>query len=221
MLQSMRKHAKFFYFLFFIVILSFVFWGVGSLDKSASVNVAEIGKEKISVEEYWKAYEGVRARFRDTYKENFDEEMEKKLNLKETVLNSLIDERVLLLSAKELGLTVTDKELQEVIVNDPRFMRDGVFRKDIYFKTLELNRLTPEMFETSTRQQLLELKMRRLVWSAVDVTQADLRNMPTDEKTAQMMTQALLLNERDAALRSYIDNLKGRMVIKIKKDVIS
>lgn|SRR5208283_393404 len=221
MLQSMRKHAKFFYFLFFIVILSFVFWGVGSLDKSASVNVAEIGKEKISVEEYWKAYEGVRARFRDTYKENFDEEMEKKLNLKETVLNSLIDERVLLLSAKELGLTVTDKELQEVIVNDPRFMRDGIFRKDIYFRTLELNRLTPEMFETSTRQQLLELKMRRLVWSAVDVTQADLRNMPTDEKAAQMMTQTLVLNERDTALRSYIDNIKGRMVIKIKKDVIS
>jgi len=217
----MRKHAKFFYFLFFIVILSFVFWGVGSLDKSASVNVAEIGKEKISVEEYWKAYEGVRARFRDTYKENFDEEMEKKLNLKETVLNSLIDERVLLLSAKELGLTVTDKELQEVIVNDPRFMRDGIFRKDIYFRTLELNRLTPEMFETSTRQQLLELKMRRLVWSAVDVTQADLRNMPTDEKAAQMMTQTLVLNERDTALRSYIDNIKGRMVIKIKKDVIS
>src|SRR5512139_950627 len=120
MLQAMRKHAKFFYVLFFIVILSFVFWGVGGLDQPTAVTVAEIGKEKITVEEYWRAYERVRAAYRDMLRTQFDEEMEKKLRLKETVLDNLIEDRVLLVMARSLGITVTDKELQDVLTTDPR-----------------------------------------------------------------------------------------------------
>jgi peptidyl-prolyl cis-trans isomerase D len=221
MLKTMRKHAKFFYFLFFIVILSFIFWGVGTLDKPTAVSVAEIGKEKITVEEYWRAYENVRQQLRDIYKEKFNEEMEKSLKLKETVLNSLIDERVLLISAAELGVKVTDKELQDAIVNDPRFMRDGIFRKDVYFRTLDLNRLTPEMFENSMRQQLTLLKMRRLIASAIDVTPLDLKDVTGDEKKVNEARQAILADKSNAAIKSYVDSVKQRMKFKVNMDLIS
>jgi peptidyl-prolyl cis-trans isomerase D len=217
----MRKHAKFFYFLFFIVILSFIFWGVGTLDKPTAVSVAEIGKERVTVEEYWRAYENVRQQFRDIYKEKFDAEMEKSLKLKETVLNSLIEERVLLISAAELGIKVTDKELQDAIVNDPRFMRDGIFRKDVYFRTLDLNRLTPEMFENSMRQQLTLLKMRRLIASAVDVNPLDLRGVSGDEKKINEAKQAILADKGNAAIKSYVDGVKQRMKFKVNMDLIS
>ena len=46
MLESMRRHARYFYVLFVVVIITFIFWGVGGVDKSASVNVAEIGKRR-------------------------------------------------------------------------------------------------------------------------------------------------------------------------------
>ncbi|MCL4536692.1 MAG: SurA N-terminal domain-containing protein [Nitrospirae bacterium] len=221
MLKTMRKHAKFFYFLFFIVILSFIFWGVGTLDKPTAVSVAEIGKERVTVEEYWRAYENVRQQFRDIYKEKFDAEMEKSLKLKETVLNSLIEERVLLISAAELGIKVTDKELQDAIVNDPRFMRDGIFRKDVYFRTLDLNRLTPEMFENSMRQQLTLLKMRRLIASAVDVNPLDLRGVSGDEKKINEAKQAILADKGNAAIKSYVDGVKQRMKFKVNMDLIS
>lgn len=221
MLKAMRKHAKFFYFLFFIVILSFIFWGVGTLDKPTAVSVAEIGKEKITVEEYWRAYENVRQQLRDLYKEKFNEDMEKSLKLKETVLNSLIDERVLLILAAELGVKVTDKELQDAIVNDPRFMRDGIFRKDVYFRTLDLNRLTPEMFENSMRQQLTLLKMRRLVASAVDINPLDLKGVTGDEKKVNEVSQALLADKSNAAIKSYVDSVKQRMKFKVNMDLIS
>jgi peptidyl-prolyl cis-trans isomerase D len=221
MLKTMRKHAKFFYFLFFIVILSFIFWGVGTLDKPTAVSVAEIGKEKITVEEYWRAYENVRQQLRDLYKEKFDEEMEKSLKLKETVLNSLVEERVLLISASELGITVTDKELQDAIMNDPRFMRDGIFRKDVYFRTLELNRLTPEMFENSMRQQLTLLKMRRLIASAIDVTPLDLKGVSGDEKKIAEARQAILMDKSNAAIKSYVDSVKQRMKFKVNMELIS
>lgn len=221
MLKTMRKHAKFFYFLFFIVILSFVFWGVGTLDKPTAVSVAEIGKEKITVEEYWRAYENVRQQLRDLYKERFNEEIEKSLKLKETVLNSLIDERVLLISAAELGVRVTDKELQDAIVNDPRFMRDGIFRKDIYFRTLDLNRLTPEMFENSMRQQLTLIKMRRFIASAIDINLLDLKGVASDEKKVNEARQAILADKSNAAIKSYVDSVKQRMKFKVNMDLIS
>ncbi|MBA4349251.1 MAG: hypothetical protein C0415_04590 [Thermodesulfovibrio sp.] len=221
MLRAMRKHAKYFYVLFFIVILTFIFWGVGTVDQPTSVSVAEIGNEKITVEEYWRAYERARQAYRELYKDKFDEEMEKKLQLKESILNSLVDERVLLISARESGLTVSDKELHDVIINDPRFMRDGVFRKDVYFRTLELNRLTPEMFENSMRLQLTELKIKRLIWSSADINQLDLKDVSGDDKKVNELKQLILFDKRNTVLKSYIDSIKQRMNLKINKDVIS
>ena len=104
MLKVMRKHAKYFYVLFFIVILTFIFWGVGTVDKTGGVEiVAEVGKYKITADEYWKTYDRVYRFYREIYKDKFDEEMEKKMNLKENVLDSMINERVLLTAAKECG----------------------------------------------------------------------------------------------------------------------
>lgn len=221
MLKTMRKHAKYFYVLFFIVILTFIFWGVGPLDKPTEISVAEIGDERITIEDYWRAYESTRQKYREIYKDKFDEEMEKSLNLKETVLNNLVDDKVLLISAKEIGLTVTDKELQEAIINDPAFMRDGVFKKDVYLRVLEFNRLTPEMFEASMREQLLTLKMRRLIGSSIDLTEAELKGISGDEKLISQLRQAILLNKMDSVVRSYIDNAKQKINIKINKEIIS
>lgn len=219
MLQSMRKHAKFFYVLFFIVILSFIFWGVGTNDKSATLSIAEVGNEKIPAEDYWRAYELVRASYRDNYKGQFNEEMEKKLNLKEKVLNELIEEKVLLITAKEIGISVSDAEVQETIVNDQRFIRDGMFRKEIYFKTLELNRLTPDMFENSIKQQMTLTKMQRLIWSVVDINPLDIKDVP--EKDADVKRQLLMLEKSNAAMISFVEAARQRLNVKVRTDLIS
>lgn len=221
MLKTMRKHAKYFYVLFFIVILSFIFWGVGPLDKPTEATIAEIGKEKISVEEYWRTYDRARDFYRQIYKGQFNQEMEEKLKLKETVLNGLIEERVLLGSAHEIGLKVTDQELQDAITSDSRFVRDGGFKKDVYLKTLQLNRLTPEAFENSVRQQLAVQKMKMLIWSSLDISVYDTGNISLDDKKFNEMKQILLSQKRDKALKSYVESMKIRLNVKVNKDLIS
>lgn len=220
MLQAMRKHAKYFYFLFFIVILSFIFWGVG-VDRSTVVTVAEVGREKITIEEFWRAYENTRQAYREIFGEQFDPELEKKLNLREAVLNTLIDEKVLLITARQLGITVTDKELQNAIMNDPRFIRDGVFRRDVYFRALELSRLTPKMFEESLRRQLTLQKMSRLIGSVVDLTPFELEKIPGNEKEAGEIARAALLNKIDAALISYARSIRQNIKVKVNMELIS
>jgi len=218
MLKAMRKHAKFFYVLFFIVILSFIFWGVGTVDKSTSVTIAEIDKEKISVEDYWKAYDRAREFYRQLFKEKFDETLEKQLNLKQKVLDSLIDERVLLLAAKKEGIKVTDEELQDSVVNDPAFMRDGKFNNEIYLRTLQLNRLTPEYFESMKRRELTLTKMRRLVGEAVDLTDVDVPPASGPDQDAARQAQAMEM--KDKAMRSYIEGMKKQMKIVVNQQLL-
>lgn len=215
MLKAMRKHAKYFYVLFVVVILSFIFWGVGTVDQPTSVPIAEVGEEKISLEEYWRAFERTADLYREIYKERFDEEMQKGLRLK--VMDSLIEERVLLVAAEEAGITVSDRELQDAITTDPTFTRDGAFNKEIYLRTLELNRMTPRYFEAVKHKELMLKKMRRLVEESVDLIPSELKAVEGDETKRQ----ALLEAKKQAALKSYVEGLKKQMDIKINLDLIT
>jgi len=225
MLKALRQKARYFYVLFFIVILTFIFWGVGTVDKTGGVEIlAEVGKHKITTEEYWKTYDRVYRFYREIYKEKFDEEMEKKINLKENVLNSMINERVLLTAAQKAGITVGDQELQDAVAREPVFMKNGVFDKEIYVNRLKLNRITPEEFERSKRQELVLSKVRRLVELSVDVpdsTDFQPSQDSSNEQASKMIQQARLNDLREKALTSYIEGLKKDIKIKVNKQLIA
>ncbi|NLI30325.1 MAG: hypothetical protein GX423_09630 [Nitrospiraceae bacterium] len=219
MLQGMRKHARYFYVLFIIVILSFIFWGVGPLDKPTELTVAEVGKEKITIEEYWRTYENARTMYRQIFRDQFNEELEKKLNLKEAVLESIINERVMLAAAADMGITVSDLEVQDAILSNPQFKRDGVFKKEVYFRTLELNRMTPEQFERSTRQQMAVSKLKSIIWASVDGIPSEV-TPGGDTQKAQELSRSLSA-KRDLALKSFIEAAKASMQIKVNRERIS
>lgn len=221
MLKMMREHAKFFYILFFIVILSFIFWGVGSVDKSTAVPVVKIGKEQITLEDFWTAYDRARNFYKEVYKDKFNDELEKQLNIKQLVLDALINERVLFITAKKAGITVTDVELEDAIINDPAFLRDGRFNKDIYLRILDLNRMTPEFFESMKRKEITALKMRRLVGESVALTDIDLKKSSGGEQPKADVVQAMLFEMRDKVLKSYIEGMKNKMKIEVNQQIIS
>jgi len=222
MLKVMRRHAKYFYVLFFIVILSFIFWGVGTVDKSGKDNlVAEVGPLKISGEEYWRAYDNAFKFYRDLYKEKFDEEMQNKLRLKERVLNSLVENKVLLAAAKDNGIKVSDEELNEAIKNEPAFMVNGAFDNYVYQNRLRLMRLTPESYEGVKRQELLTEKMKRLIELSVYIPESDLSGVSGDEQTVRALKMAMINSAKAKAVNAYVEGLKKGMKVKIYKDFIS
>lgn len=219
MLKAMRKHAKYFYVLFVIVIFAFIFWGVGDIDQSTGVPIATVGKEKISVEEYWREYDRAVNNLREIYKEKFDEEMEKKLKLKEMVLDSLIEDRLILSAAEAAGIKVIDKELEDSITNDPIFMRDGAFNRDVYLKTLELLRLTPQLYEYLKRRELTAIKMIRLIEDSIDISPSELKGLKADA-SLQAEVFSRLNAKRDIAFKSFVEGLKRQADIKINNNLI-
>lgn len=221
MLQFMKKHAKIFYIFFFLIIISFIFFYVGPVDKSTTVPIAEIEKDKITIEEYWRAYDRARGLYRDIYKEKFDEDLEKKLKLKEKVLDSMIEEKVLMITAKNIGINIKDEELEEAIKHETTFTRNGAFDRDIYLKTLQLNRITPEFYENVKRQELTIVKMKRLIGESIALTESEIKQITGDEQTVNALSQALLIEKRERAIKSYVDGLKKQMKIKINTHLIS
>jgi len=224
MLKVMRKHAKYFYVLFFIVILSFLFWGIGTVDKNDGGEIlAEVGKYKITTQEYWKNYENIYRFYREIYREKFDEDMEKKMKLREKVLDSMIDEKVLLTAAKQAGISVNNDELHEAITHEPAFMRDGIFDNNIYLNRLRLNRLTVEEYERAKQQELVLMKMKLLIELSVDVPDisTELKQLPSDENAMKMLSDTLLNQRKEMAVRSYIEGFKKKIKIKINTKLIS
>lgn len=219
MLKVMRHHAKYFYVLFVLVILSFIFWGVGRVDNTTTLPVASIGDERISIDEYWRSFYNMADVYRNIYGDKFDDKMQDAL--KQTVLNSLVEERVLLVAAREAGITVSDAELREAIVNEPSFQRNGAFSSDVYQNTLRLNRLAPEYYEAVKRRELMIEKMKSLVHGAVDLSPAELAALPADEKTGGAVRKALLEKKREEALRSYVEGLKRQMRVTVSPELIS
>ena len=222
MLKQMRHHAKYFYVLFFIVILSFIFWGVGTVDKSEKADiVAEVGKYKITSQDYWQAYDRIFKAYREVYKEKFDEEMQNKLKLKENVLSSLITNKVLLTAARENGVTVSDEELNEAIKNEPAFMKNGAFDSEVYQNRLRLSRLTPEAYESEKKQELIVEKMTRLIALSANVPE----NLPdtgsTDEQAAKALKDAAISSEKMKTVKAYVKGLEKEMKIKVYADRIS
>jgi hypothetical protein len=220
MLKMMRTNAKYFYILFVVVILSFIFWGIGPKYGGEEGDVvAQVGPYKITTLEYWRAYNNTFKFYREFYKDKFDEDMQKKLNLKENVLNAMVDNRLLLLAATNNGMTVGDEELNRAIESEPAFMRDGVFDMNVYQNRLRLERITPEIYEASKRQELAIQKMRRLIELSVVVPAGDLAKLQADEKNTQAL-KALLSTAKDNAVKSYLDGLRKEVEIKIYEDRI-
>ncbi|GAB5045826.1 SurA N-terminal domain-containing protein [Thermodesulfovibrio sp. TK110] len=196
MIKTLRENAKYFYFLFFLVIITFVFWGVGTVDKQHSATVAEVEGQKISAERFWRKYEETRRLYREVFK---DKAAEIEQNLKEKVLEDLINEEVLLYLAKKYGIEATEKEIQDAIINDPRFQRNGIFQKDIYFQILRLNRITPEQYEASLQRDITIGKTLQIIMLAKD--KADISD--------------------EVFLKSFLKAVRTNISIKINKEALS
>jgi peptidyl-prolyl cis-trans isomerase D len=208
MLKVLRKHARYFYVLFILAV-----------DQSTKTAVVTIGEEQITLEEFWRAFDRTADIYRELYKAEFDDAMQEEL--KQSVLKSLIQERVLFIAAVEAGITVSDDELQEAIINDPTFTRDGAFNSEIYLRTLELNRLTPQYFEAAKRRELVINKMRRLIEDSVDLTPAEMQSISGSSENQEALLETMLQNKRQAAFMSYVNGLIKQMPLTVDTQLIS
>lgn len=195
-----------------LITIVFVFWGIGPQQNPTSVIVAEVSESRITYPEYDRAYQIAYRRASETYESV--EEIEK-LNLKTRVLDELIDERVLMITAERSGITVTDDELRKAVMSEPAFQKDGAFDKKLYTRRLKLNRMTPSMFESQLRNDLIMNKIRRLIGETAELGVEEARMLESVKDNKQQLTQAFLAAKRQLAVKAYVEGLKRQMKITV------
>ena len=178
MLSTIRKSTGSWLikFILGIIVIVFVFWGVGSF-RSQRLNVlTKVNGEDILVESYHLAH----ANMLDNYKQMFGGQIPEgfldRIDIKQQVLNGLINETLIRQAASEMGILVSDIEVQNIILEIPAFKHNGAFDQRLYERSLRGARLTPAVFEAQVRQQLLTDKLKILLFSGLAVTEAEARD---------------------------------------------
>jgi peptidyl-prolyl cis-trans isomerase D len=179
-----RKRSWIITFLLGLIIVVFIAFYGGSKyrDAGGGPDVAEVNGEIITQREFAIEYERAVDRYRELLKGSLSPEMLKSLNIKHTLLDELIQKRLLLQEARDLGLTVTDDELASFLSLAPEFQVGGRFNKERYIQLLRANRLTPAEFEEEQRQQLTIQRLYGLILDSVQVPEAEVRDRYRSEQ---------------------------------------
>ncbi len=139
-----------------LAVLPFLFWGVESYrDMSGESFVAVVDGEEIPRREYEQALRDHHERMRSMLGQNFDSAMFDTFEVRNSVLERLIQQRLLFREAANNGFVVLDSQLVKTIRDIPAFQRDNKFSKQQYEELLQAQGLTPTIFESRVRQELL------------------------------------------------------------------
>ncbi|MGB5158951.1 SurA N-terminal domain-containing protein [Desulfobacterium sp. N47] len=172
MLDFMRKNAGSWMIkaILGIIVVVFVFWGVGSFRSNRANRVAKVNGEVITVREYQEAYNNLVEQIRAKLGTNYNEETLKAFNFKKKALDDLIVKKLLVQEAKKLKFRVTDDELVKLIGSIKAFQVDGVFNKKEYERVLSRNHTVPDEFEATVRESLIMERLISFITSSVKVS---------------------------------------------------
>jgi parvulin-like peptidyl-prolyl isomerase len=164
MLRFLRKRATSLLVkgLFFMIIVVFVFWGIGTFRGREKV-VAEIGKYRVYQSQYYEEQKRLVDFYRNLLKERFDEEALKDLKIKEKAIENVVDRYLLLLISEKLGIDVSEKEYAEHLESIEAFKKDGRFDKKRFLDVLKRSNIDPKEFEIRERIALRTNKSKEIL----------------------------------------------------------
>ncbi len=161
MLELLRRKAQSPYLqaTIVIIILVFIFWGVGANNGNVQNSVATVNDENIPFKDYQKEYDRTINSLRDQFGGSIPSGLLDSLNIKQQIINKLVQGSLLRQGALEAGLYVSDQELRNAIQKMEAFKNNGVFDPQWYKEVLASSRMSVKKFEEGMRYDLLSAKV--------------------------------------------------------------
>jgi peptidyl-prolyl cis-trans isomerase D len=167
MFDAVRNNKRIVQVFLALITLPFAFWGVDSYVRGAGTgnDLAMVGDSKITQQQFQQAWREQMDRARQQLGPKFRQEQFDTPEMRNAVVNSLIDRRLLLLEAQKSRLGVANDMLVEIISSMPSLKVDGQFSRARYEAALQAQGMSPEQFEAQLRQ---DLTMQQLVGAVGD-----------------------------------------------------
>jgi len=203
-----------------LLIIPFALWGVneyvgnGGKLVAATVNDTEIGQR-----EFQQAFYAQRSRMQQMLGGQYDTQLFDP-QIKQRVINELIDRELLLQSADELGFRVSDQTVVAMIQGLDTFREDGIFSASLYQQQLQSQGESPVVFERRVKRVMTAGQLPDGLANSVFVTDAELNAVIRLEQqqrdfqyfvlnTAQFQDESLA---DDAAIKSYYQQHADRFM---------
>ena len=116
--------------------------------------VAKVGKHEISQNAYQDRINQLRQQASAEQGEHFDSSIFEKPEMKQRVLDAMVDQQLLLQANDDWGMRVSDQAVRDYIAGIPAFQVNGQFDPISYRAWLASQRKTPDMFEGEIRSSL-------------------------------------------------------------------
>lgn len=167
----MRRNVRNLSWVLWLVIITFVAFYIPDLVRGPTNVVARVNGDPITVAEYQQALQQQAAYYQSASGGNLPDDFLQQIQIEQIVLEQLIRERLILAAARDQGLSVSEREIQERIMQYPVFQEAGSFiGPDRYKQVLRANGLSFEDFESNVADEILFEKFTELVSNGVTVT---------------------------------------------------
>ncbi len=156
MLEAIRERTKGWLakVILALITIPFALFGIDQYLQGAGSNVpiAKVEGDAITVQEFGNALQNLRNRLQS--EGQTDMTILDRPELRQSVLDKLINDRLLSVEVKRANFSISDEQLSQYITSMPEFSVDGKFSEELYYQLLTQNRMTLKDFESAIRQDL-------------------------------------------------------------------
>ncbi len=223
MFDAVRNNQRIVQIILGLITLPFAFWGVDSYIQNAGAgsDVAKVGDTKISFYQFDQALRERQEQMRQRLGARFKAEMGDSPEVRLSVLNGLIDQRLLLLEATKKGVQTGDGVLRDVIARIPALQDNGQFSMERYEAALRAKGMSRAQFEAKLRQDLTQEQLLGSIGETAFVSTAQAETMLRVQLEERQFAEFRLPAEQFAdkvkldadAVRKYYDENKAQFEI--------
>lgn len=166
MLQSIRDRltGPFVWFVVGLIAIPFAFWGIDSFNTGGGDPVmAKVGDQKITQNEFSRAYDQRYQQYRSLLGENFRADLFDENQFRRLTLDDMVQESALRQFARASGYRASDAVLRDYLVSIPAFQKDGRFSAETYRELLQRQNLPVDRYEAQLRESLVIDQLRGAV----------------------------------------------------------
>lgn len=212
-------------FIFMIIIASFLFSNFDNFTMGSNKGVAVVDGTPVSTKEYRMALQRQVEFFNQMMGGNMSEKQMEQMGIKESVLNSLIQLKLVLNTADKMGFVVSLDEVKNEIKTMPYFQTNNQFDVNLYRNALQANGYVPTQFEELVRNDMKQKKVEAIFSNTVlsenhvrDVMK--FKNNVVVVQGIKIPRQALapLVTVSDAEIQAYIADAANEKALKAAYD---
>ncbi|PTQ97521.1 peptidyl-prolyl cis-trans isomerase D [Nitrosomonas nitrosa] len=199
-----------------------MFWGVQSYRTEGQASyVAVVEGEEIQRREFEQALRNQHENMRTMLGENFDSAMFDNPEMRLAVLENLIQRKLLLREAVNVGLTVLDSQLAREIQSISAFQDDQQFSYQRYEELLRRQEMTPAMFESRVSAEIMQQQLLEAIAKSAVVSEKVAKNVAYLSEVKREINQVKIEPEQfisqvtpdEASIQSYYDNHQSEFLL--------